>query len=202
MINKIPYPNGIYIMFESGEKFYNMDRIVRVGTHKGQERLLKRLKDHFVKEDADGSILRKNIGRAFLNMNSDSYLQSWEIDMHYSENKRKYGHLINKELETELEVKISRYLRDNITFVCFPVEEKDERLRLEEGIIASLSRNPSFGPSSSWLGLNSPIPEIARSGLWNRQGLRRQPLSEKELERIKWLARFGNDSYYKNKTTR
>ncbi len=198
IINSIPYKNGIYIMFEKGENYHGMDRIVRVGTHRGQDRLLQRLRDHFVKEDADGSIFRKNIGRAFLKMASDPYLQVWEIDMHNSENERNYGHLINEELETELEAKISRYLRDNITFVCFPVDKEAERLRLEEGIIASLNRHSSFGPSSNWLGLHSPVPEIANSGLWNRQGLLGQPLSDEELERVVWLARFGNDSYRNN----
>ena len=130
MINRIPYQNGIYIMFAKGEYYHGMDRIVRVGTHRGQDRLLQRLRDHFVKEDADGSIFRKKIGRAFLKMASDPYLQVWEIDMHNSENERNYGHLINEGLETELEAKISRYLRDNITFVCFPVDKEAERLRL------------------------------------------------------------------------
>jgi hypothetical protein len=63
MIDRLPYQNGIYIMFEKGESYHGMDRIVRIGTHRGQDRLLKRLRDHFVKEDADGSIFRKNIGR-------------------------------------------------------------------------------------------------------------------------------------------
>ncbi|HHW03014.1 MAG TPA: hypothetical protein GXX35_09410 [Thermoanaerobacterales bacterium] len=198
MINRIPYKNGIYIMFEKGESYHGMDRIVRVGTHSGQDRLLKRLRDHFLEEDADGSIFRKNIGRAFLKMTSDPYLQVLEIDMHKSKNKRNYGHLINEGFETELEAKISRYLRDNITFVCFPVDEEAERLRLEEGIIATLNRDPSFGPSNNWLGLNNPASEISSSGLWNKQGLKGQPLSDEELERVKWLARFGNDSYIKN----
>ncbi|OIQ10643.1 hypothetical protein MTCOM_05780 [Moorella thermoacetica] len=198
MIDQLPYQNGIYIMFEKGESYNNMDRIVRVGTHRGQDRLKKRLRDHFVREDADSSIFRKNIGRTFLNMTLDPYLQVWEIDMHKSQEKRDYGHLIDERLEAELEAKISQYLRSSITFVCFPVDEEEERLRLEAGIIATLNSHPSFGPSNNWLGLNSPVPEIAGSGLWNRQGLDGQPLSANEVERIKWLARFGNDSYRNN----
>lgn len=127
-------------------------------------------------------------------MASDPYLQLWDIDMHLSENQKEYGHLVDKRFEAELEARITKYLRENITFVCFPVENEDERLRLEEGIIATLAQHPEFGPSPHWLGLNSPVPEIARSGLWNRQGLNGRPLTSKELERIKWLARFGNDS--------
>jgi len=192
MIDQIPYQNGIYVMFEKGESYHSMDRIVRIGTHRAQDRLLERLKDHFVREDADSSILRKNIGRAFLNMGLNPYLQVWEIDMHDSENIRNFGHLINKELDTELEARISEYLRKNMTFICIPVDEEAERLRLEEGLIATLTMDPSFAPSSNWLGLNSPVPEIARSGLWNSQHLQGRPLSPEELERVKQLARSGS----------
>ena len=69
---------------------------------------------------------------------------------------------------------------------------------MEEGIIASLNRNPSFKPSSNWSGLNSPVKKIANSGLWNIQGLDVQPQSYEELERVKWLARFGKDCYGNN----
>ena len=191
MIDQIPYRNGIYVMFEKGESYHSMDRIVRIGTHRVQDRLLKRLKYHFVSENANSSILRKNIGRAFLNMDLNPYLQVWEIDMHKSVNKRNFGHLMNKELDTKLEARISEYLRKNITFICIPVEEEAERSRLEEGLIASLNMDPSFGPSSNWLGLNSPMPEIARSGLWNSQHLQGKPLSPEELERVKQLAGSG-----------
>jgi len=124
MIDQIPYQNGIYVMFEKGESYHSMDRIVRIGTHRAQDHLRKRLRDHFVREDADSSILRKNIGRAFLNMDSKPYLQVWE----------------EEELETKLEARISQYLRENITFICFPVDEKAERLRLEEGLIALIAQ--------------------------------------------------------------
>ena len=194
MIKQLPYCNGIYIMFEKGESFLGLDRIVRVGTHRGQNRLCKRLQDHFIKEDADGSIFRKNIGRAYLNKAEDPYLRIWEIDRHLAENARGKGYLINESIEDELEARISDHLRNNISFVCFPVEEKTERLHLEEGIIATLNRFPAFGPGENWLGLSSPVPEISQSGLWNRQGLNGQPLTDMELERVKCLAGLGNSS--------
>jgi len=100
LIDQIPYQNGIYIMFEKGESYKGMDGIVRVGTHRGQGRLKARLRNHFLKEDADGRILRKNIGRAFLNAAKDPYLKVWEIDMHISENIKEYGHLVNEQFET------------------------------------------------------------------------------------------------------
>jgi hypothetical protein len=75
MIDRVPFENGIYVMFEKGESYNGLDRIVHIGTHRGKHRLKTRLRDHFVKEDADASIFRKNIGRAFLNMSSEPYLR-------------------------------------------------------------------------------------------------------------------------------
>jgi len=43
--------NGIYIIFENGEKYKDFDRIVRVGTHTGINQLRPRLNQHFVKEN-------------------------------------------------------------------------------------------------------------------------------------------------------
>lgn len=74
--NKI-YKNGIYILFEKGEKAHGVDRIVRIGTHRGDNNLYNRLKEHFINENKDRSIFRKNIGRALLNKNQDSYLEIW-----------------------------------------------------------------------------------------------------------------------------
>lgn len=197
MINNIPYQNGIYIMFEKGQSYHGIDRIVRVGTHRGQDRLKARLKDHFVKENANGSIFRKNIGRAFLKMAGDSYLKIWELkiwelDTSKADIVRDNANLIDEQKEASLETRISDYLRANITFVCFPVKTEAERLRLEEGIISTLNKQPDFGSSNDWLGLQSPISEIRDSALWNRQGLDGQTLSEDDFERIKWLSRFGD----------
>ena len=50
--------NGIYILFEKGERAHsNCDRIVRIGTHAGQNNLPKRLTEHFLVENKDRSIL-------------------------------------------------------------------------------------------------------------------------------------------------
>lgn len=43
MINSLPYENGIYIMFKKGERYQGMNRIIRIGTHKGKDRLKERL---------------------------------------------------------------------------------------------------------------------------------------------------------------
>ena len=61
------YKNGIYVLFEKGETAHKVDRIVRIGTHTGNNQLPSRIKQHFVTENKDRSIFRKNIGRCILN---------------------------------------------------------------------------------------------------------------------------------------
>ena len=186
-IDKLPYNNGIYVMFERGELYKGRNRIVRVGSHRSPDRLKKRLKNHFINKNADGSIFRKNIGKAMLHRNGDPYLRIWELDTSRKDVKEKYRYLIDKKKENELEEIISEYLKTNITFVCFPVNVEKERLRLEEGIISALNHTEDFHVSTNWLGLSSPVEEIKSSGLWNRHGLNGSLLTDEEMKRIKWL---------------
>ena len=80
MIGKIGFDNGIYIVFEEGETYNNMNRVVRVGTHDKDGRLRKRLKDHYVHANKDGSVFRKNVGKAILNRDHDPYLKIWSMN--------------------------------------------------------------------------------------------------------------------------
>lgn len=72
--------NGIYVLFEHGEVAHGTNRIVRVGTHTGTGQLRSRLRQHFLVENKDRSIFRKNIGRALLNRDHDPFLPIWELD--------------------------------------------------------------------------------------------------------------------------
>ncbi|NBG88120.1 hypothetical protein ISALK_06360 [Isachenkonia alkalipeptolytica] len=186
-IDKLPYNNGIYIMFERGELYKGRNRIVRIGTHLRPDRLIKRLKNHSINKNANGSIFRKNIGRALLHKKEDPYLKIWDKNTSDKEIKEEYNHLIDKKKEKELEEIISDYLKNNITFVCFPVNTEKERLRLEEGMISVLNHTEDFQPSTSWLGLSSPVEEIKSSGLWNCNGLNGALLTDEEMKRIQWL---------------
>lgn len=79
-IAALPFRDGIYLVYEQGETYHGMPRIVRVGTHTAPGRLRQRLRDHFVKEDRNSSIFRKNIGKALLNRDHDPYLSIWTLD--------------------------------------------------------------------------------------------------------------------------
>ncbi|RKW12063.1 MAG: hypothetical protein D8H93_16195, partial [Capnocytophaga sp.] len=151
--------NGIYIIFEKGETFQGMDRIIRVGTHTGDNQLFSRLNQHFLKENKNRSIFRKNIGRSLLHKENNPYSKEWEYDTTSREGKEKYAKLLNLELEKELEKRISTYIHENLSFVVFEVKTKEERLFWEERIIATLSKAANQGeikPSDKWLGNFSP----------------------------------------------
>lgn len=186
--NKEDIPlNGIYILFEKDEFGHSTNRIVRIGTHTGQNQLYARLSQHFCKENKDRSIFRKNIGRAVLNKNKDSFLEQWEIDLTTRNAKNQYSDLIDFEKQKEIEKKVTKYIQDNFYFVVFQVDDKVKRLDLESKIISTISFCDECKPSKNWLGLFSPKEKIRKSGLWLVNGLWKTPLSDNEMIMLKNL---------------
>ncbi|MEM0136775.1 MAG: hypothetical protein QXU18_16360 [Thermoplasmatales archaeon] len=177
--------NGIYFVFEKGEVGHGGDRIVRVGTHTGDNNLPKRLKEHFITENKDRSIFRKNIGRAILNKVNDPFLQYWNEDLTSRASKLKFGDSEYNARRVEVEKQVTQYMQKNLSFSVFPVETKVERLELEAKIISTVSMCKLCGPSPKWLGNNSPELKIKNSGLWLSQHLNGQILSIDNCMRIK-----------------
>jgi len=182
--NELP-KNGIYILFEKGEKINELKRVVRVGTHTGENQLQSRLKQHFVKENKDRSIFRKNIGRALLNAENDSFLEQWELDLTTRANKEKYSKQVDFEKQQSVEKKVTEYIQNNFSFAVFEVLGKEQRLRIESRIISTVSNCTNCKPSENWLGLSSPKQKIIDSGLWLVNELWKQSLSENELTELR-----------------
>ena len=113
-------PNGLYILFEEGEVGHGRNRIVRVGTHIGSNRLRKRLDDHFVKESKDRSIFRKNIGRAILAQAHDPFLNQWENDRTTRAARQEPLHPSDAHKLQEIE---SLVLRHRFSFVLIRAED-------------------------------------------------------------------------------
>jgi len=153
--------NGIYIFFEKGEAITTpegkiLDRIVRVGTHRGEGNLYKRLKQHFT-GNITSSIFRKDIGEA---------------------------------LSTKDEEEISKYMRENFSFVIFEVETEEERLYWEERIVFTLSKAVILGqisPSKNWLGNKSSKGKIRKSGLWQVEGIYIEELDKTDINKLKQI---------------
>jgi hypothetical protein len=187
-VSQIP-PNGIYILFERGERAHGEDRIVRIGTHTGENQLCSRLKQHFEIENKDRSIFRKNIGRALLNQNKDPFLKQWNWDLTTRKNKEIYGSLVDLGKLKRIEREVSRYIQKSFSFVVFAVLQKEKRLSFESKIISTVSQCAECSPSISWLGLSSPNPKIRNSGLWQVNEIYKRSLLETELIEIKQFLR-------------
>lgn len=176
--------NGIYLLFEKGEMGHEGQRIVRVGTHTGNNQLRSRLQQHFIQANKDRSIFRKNIGRCLLNQVKDPYLDVWNIDFTTKASKTANGHLINAVHQADMEKKVSDYIQSQFSFVVLPIEDKQERLYLESRLVSTLSHCKECRPSSHWLGQHSPNEKIRDSGLWQVNELYKEPLNTVDLKRI------------------
>jgi hypothetical protein len=179
--NEIP-TNGIYILFENGEFAHSTNRIVRIGTHTGDNNLPNRLREHFMKENKDRSIFRKNIGRAILNKNHDPFIVFWEFDLTARESRDKYIKAIDKEKQKDVENEVTEYIQNNFSFIIIQIDDKSIRLTLETKIISTISLCNECKPSEKWLGNYSPEEKIKKSGLWLVNGLWKTPLDGKDIK--------------------
>ena len=180
---KIPR-DGLYIVFEEGETAHGTDRIVRIGTHTGKCQLRSRLKQHFIQENKDRSIFRKNIGRALLQGDGDSFLEHWNLDLTTREAKKDCASTIDWDKQNATEKRVSQYIRDHCTFAVIEVIDKARRLELESMLISTVSLCNDCSPSATWLGLSSPKQKIRESGLWLVNELYKKPLSEVDLAEL------------------
>ena len=177
--------DGIYILFEKEELAHSTDRIVRIGTHTGNNKLRSRLKEHFVNENKDRSIFRKNIGRALLNKNNDPFIEQWEKDLTTKNERTLHSNSVDFNKQKEIEKRVTEYIQDNFSFVVFQIDNKDKRLELESKIISTVSLCDECNPSQNWLGSFSPKEKIRKSGLWLVNKLWKTPLSENDLIELK-----------------
>jgi len=179
--NDIP-GNGIYVLFEDGENGHGGERIVRIGTHTGNNQLRSRLKQHFINENKDRSIFRKNIGRAILNSRNDPFLKYWEYDLTSRKNRELYQSKVDFKKQQDIERDVSVYIQKNFSFVVFKANDKDQRLDLESKIISTVSLCKNCSSSENWLGVHSPKEKIRESGLWIVNELYKKPLCESEID--------------------
>jgi hypothetical protein len=182
--------DGIYVLFEKAEPGHGTDRIVRVGTHTGAKQLPSRLRQHFILENKDRSIFRKNIGRALLHRDHDLFIKHWELDLTTTAARAHYAGTIDTEKRRLVERRVTEYMQNSFTFTVIGVDEKDERLELESKLISTVSLCTDCGPSPNWLGRHSPKQQVRKGGLWNVNELYKTPLSPSDLSRFEALMRW------------
>jgi hypothetical protein len=176
--------NGLYVLFEKNELAHGGDRIVRIGTHTGNNQLPSRLLQHFMNENKDRSIFRKNIGRAFLNRSNDRYLETWQLDLTTRAAKEKYKNVVDKEKQKQIENLVTEYIQRSMSFIVLRVDQKDLRMDLEAKIISTVSNCPQCKQSAAWLGNHSTVEKIRRSGLWQVNELYKEDISEDGFDLI------------------
>lgn len=173
--------NGIYVLFEDREIGHGGSRVVRVGSHTEDNQLRSRLKQHFVNENKDRSIFRKNIGRCLLNRDSDPFLEFWELDLTTKAARTKCQDRVDFEKQKQIEKRVTAYMQNHLRFVVLEVPAREDRLRFESRMISTVSLCRQCGTSAEWLGRNSPKKKIRESGLWQVNELYKTPLLRKEL---------------------
>lgn len=167
-IRRLTDSNGLYILFEKGEIFNGLERIVRIGSHDSSHRLVKRLKNHFLSFKQRNSIFRKHIGRCFLAMENDEYIENWNLPFKKKIDVQKNKNYVDLEYEKKYEILISNYISKNLSFTLIPrVYERGKVDKIEKGLIASLAQSSKKISSDMWLGNFHPDPKIKKAKLWN-----------------------------------
>ncbi|AMC11913.1 hypothetical protein Lupro_11835 [Lutibacter profundi] len=179
--------NGIYVLFEKGEYFKDLDRIVQIGSHTGENQLVPRLKQHFLLENKNRSIFRKNIGRCLLKKSNNQYIDKWELDTTSRIDKEKNLKKLNLDFEKELEKEISEIIQKKISFCVIELNDKRKRLDFVKKMISTFGKSNELIPSENWLGNFSPKEKIFRSGLWQVNNLKGNGFSDNEYKELKEL---------------
>ncbi|HEY4168080.1 MAG TPA: hypothetical protein VGM96_14945 [Reyranella sp.] len=176
--------NGIYVLFEKGERAHGVDRIVGIGTHKGQNNLAARVREHLDAPNKDRSIFRKHVGRCLLAKEGDPFLDQWQLDLTTRHARTMNGHKVDQVRLKEVENDVTRYLTENFSFSVLRFDSTVERLHCKKSLLSTIFHCSRCGPSETWLGKFHPTQMVRESGLWNMQGLRGPELSLEEAERV------------------
>jgi len=153
--------NGLYFWYEEDELGHGgKQRITRVGTHKKQGRLQARINEHFggVRE---GSVFRKHLGGTLMRLNTEPEA---EVKAWYE--KRKENPRFNDPKFKYYEEGVTKQAEDS-SYRVLRVDDSNERLQMEEKLIALFSHCETCCPSKKWLGNHAYRKEIRDSGLWN-----------------------------------
>ncbi len=173
--------DGIYLLFENGETAHGQRRIVRVGTHTGDRQLRPRLRQHFIQENKDRSIFRKNIGRALLHRANDPFLKEWNLDLTTAAARNLHAGRIDFGKQRLVEAMISQHIQSSFHFIVIKVAQKVQRLLWESRMISTIAACPVCMPSPNWLGHSSPVQKIQQNGLWQVNELFRETFTPDEF---------------------
>ncbi|MBN1762615.1 MAG: peroxide stress protein YaaA [Methanomicrobia archaeon] len=171
--------NGIYFFYEDGEFCTHgnekRNRIVRIGTYRVDGNFRSRINSHY-RGNKNSSVFRKLLGGALIGRKdpNDRRLKQWlEQDAPSFQ---------------EIELEVTKELKEHFSFRCIPVEDKEERACLEEQLIATMAKCDKCKPSENWLGNFATDELVRKSGLWNHQHVTsKNVLTGEAIERMREL---------------
>ncbi|HID20534.1 MAG TPA: peroxide stress protein YaaA [Methanophagales archaeon] len=172
--------NGIYFFYEDGEFCTHgngkQKRIVRIGTHRVDDNFRSRITSHY-SGNKNSSVFRKPLGGALMRIKgpTDGRLKQW----------------LKQDAPSiqEIEMEVTKELKEHFSFRCIAVEDKEERTCLEEQLIATMAKCEKCRPSENWLGNFASDELVRNSGLWNHQHVTsNNVITEESIERIRGLA--------------
>lgn len=181
--------DGVYFLFEEGETAHGGERVVRVGSHRGDGQLPGRLEEHFMNENKDRSIFRKNVGRALLNREDDPFLEDWNLDLTSREMRERHEERIDFAKQDCVEDRVTNRIQQDFSFSVISVDSRERRRQLEKQVIAAVSLCNQCGPSDEWLGRWSTKKKIRESGLWQEHHVNNRDLVPDHVPEI---VRAGN----------
>lgn len=158
--DRIPISDGIFLVFEEGESFNGLDRVVYVGKNLRKGRLVNVIKRNFWEGNKESAELRKFIGAALLSQRNDPFLNNW----------------MNKESEPwderimNVENEVTRYMANHMWVAVLPEEDKDVRKEKWISLIRQfkLSYSLTSAVSENWLGNDSNEFIIREYGMWQK----------------------------------
>jgi len=145
--------------------------------------LVRRLRQHYSGQK-NGSVFRRFLGGALIrSQNPDSPCLMpapgrghWELQ-----------DADTCDLCRPVETQVSSVLRNNFTFRCVEVGDREEHNRLEDRLIATVSFCAECTPSPTWLGRFAYSSAVRDCGMWNSQSVGGMQLSSDELKRLEAL---------------
>ena len=192
--SKIPYYNGIFLLFEDGETFdyydgrsvRKIERVVYAGVNLQTKRLANLVYRNLHGSKNDTSVRRCIGGCMLLEQGRDYYYETWMSVIRDGYDNSGVEAFVEPELEEEIEEEVTDYMQNHMTFACFPVNgERQERREFRLHLVATIRKYlRNEHPSPDWIGNNIDISEISESGMWNLNGRHFRTLTEGER---KWL---------------
>ena len=184
-LREITGSNGLYVLFEKGEKYKSYDRIVRIGSHDAKDRLINRLDNHFISRNHRKSVFRKHLGRCFLRISNDDYIEHWNRPFKSKVEKEIHGKYVDLKYEESYEEKVSEHIQEKMSFAVIPnVMDQQHRDRIEAGLISTLNQSALKGSSKKWLGNWHPDPRIVNAKIWNIEYLNHRPFEYDEFKKL------------------